>query len=96
LVQEDLKEPRDQLVPKVLQESLAHLEQWDFMEKEVHLVFPDRRVTAVQVDAEEIQDLLDKRENVVHKEHRVQSVWLDFQLRKEKGEMLDLVERQVH
>ena len=34
-------------------------------------------------------------ENAVHKDNRVQLVWLDCQLRKEKEERVDLVENQV-
>merc|ERR1719228_1553009 len=48
-----------------------------------------------QLDAEEIQDRLDLPENAVHKDNRVQLVWLDCQLRKEKEERVDLVENQV-
>jgi len=92
----DPKELRDQLVPRGLRESPERLVQWDFMEKEVHLVCLVQRVIMAQLDAEEIQDRLDLQENVVHKDNRDRLVWLDFQLKKEKEERVDLVEKQVH
>lgn len=91
----DPKELRDQLVPRGLRESPERLVLWDFMEKEVHLVCLVQRVIMGQLDAEEILDRLDLQENVVYKDNRVQLVWLDFQLRKEKEERVDLVEKQV-
>lgn len=74
---------------------LVPLEQWVFMEREVHLDCLALRVTVVQLAVEEILDRLVKRENVALKDRKEQLVWLDFQLRKEKEEMLDFVENKA-